>query len=124
MDSTKPASRSPRRCLDTVGCGIRSWRSISPTDCWDETRRLSIARRFGSAMISKTDSILLVYSTEHIRIKVYKGGGPRQRFQSACGDAPSDAFFAGGPLNGCRPRPRGGGSHNGGDFVGLGFWFS
>jgi hypothetical protein len=72
VDSTKPASRSTRRCFDTVGCVIRSWRSISPTDCCDETRRLSIARRFGSAMISK-DSILLIYPTEHIRVKVYLG---------------------------------------------------
>src|SRR5260370_31814868 len=61
---------------------MRSWRSISPTDCWDETRRLKIARRFGSAMISKTDSILLVYSTEHIRVKVYTNRGPlRDRMQ-------------------------------------------
>src|SRR5712664_711110 len=74
---------------------MRSWRSISPTDCCDETRRLRIARRFGSAMISNTDSMLLIYSTEHIRVKVYKGREPRQRFQSACGDAPSDAFLAG-----------------------------
>src|SRR5713226_6342652 len=95
MDSTKPASRSTRRCLDTIGCGMPSCRSISPTDCCDETRRLNIARRFGSAMISNTDSILLAYSAEHIRVKVYKGRGPRQRFQSACGDAPSDAFLAG-----------------------------
>src|SRR5258708_2854463 len=95
MDSTKPASRSTRRCLDTIGCGIPSCRSISPTDCCDETRRLSIARRFGSAMISNTDSTLLIYSTEHMPVKVYKGSGPRQRFQSGCGDAPSDAFLAG-----------------------------
>src|SRR5205085_10958462 len=52
---------------------IRSRRSISPTDCWDETRRLNIARRFGSAMISNTDSILFVYSTEHMLVKVYSG---------------------------------------------------
>src|SRR4029434_10227340 len=74
MDSTKPASRSTRRCFDTVGCGIRSWRSISPTDCSDETRRLNIARRFGSAMISNTDSILLIYSIEHILVKAYTVG--------------------------------------------------
>src|SRR5438094_2297113 len=72
-DSTKPASRSTRRCLDTVGCGIRSRRSISPTDCCDETRRPNIARRFGSAMISNTDSTLLIYSTEHILVKAYTG---------------------------------------------------
>src|SRR6266851_10004780 len=83
MDSTKPASRSTRRCLDTIGCGMPSCRSISPTDCCDETSRLRIARRFGSAMISNTDSILLVYATEHIRVKVYKGRGPRRRFQNS-----------------------------------------
>ena len=71
VDSTKPASRSTRRCLDTVGCGIRSCRSISPTECCDETSRLKIARRFGSAMISKTDSTLLIYATENILVKAY-----------------------------------------------------
>jgi hypothetical protein len=30
-----------------------------------------MARRFGSAMISNTDSTLFIYSTEHIRVKVY-----------------------------------------------------
>jgi len=30
-----------------------------------------MARRFGSAMISKTDSTLLIYLTTHIRVKVY-----------------------------------------------------
>ena len=74
MDSTKPASRSTRKCFDTVGCGIRSRRSISPTDCCDETRTLRIARRFGSAMISNTDSTLFVYSAGHIRVKIYTGG--------------------------------------------------
>src|SRR5713101_8114448 len=73
MDSTKPASRSTRRCLDTIGCGMPSCRSISPTDCCDETSRLNIARRFGSAMISNTDSMLFIYSTTHIRVKVYLG---------------------------------------------------
>jgi len=43
-----------------------------PWECWDETRRLSIARRFGSAMISNTDSTLLIYSTEHIRARYIK----------------------------------------------------
>src|SRR5271154_5197485 len=49
----------------------RSRRSISPTDRCDDTRRLSIARRLGSAMISKTDSTLLIYPTQHIRVKAY-----------------------------------------------------
>src|SRR4029077_18910718 len=78
MDSTKPASRSTRRCLDTIGCGIRSWRSISPTDCCDETSRLNIARRFGSAMISKTDSTPYIYSIEHMLVKVYYPGAVRR----------------------------------------------
>jgi hypothetical protein len=46
-------------------------------------------------MISNTDSTLLVYLPEHMLVKVYKGREYRQRFQSACGDAPSDAFLAG-----------------------------
>src|SRR3989441_4544332 len=59
---------------------MRSWRSISPTDCWDETSRLNIARRFGSAMISNTDSISCVYCTAHIRVKVYLGRRLRQQW--------------------------------------------
>src|SRR5467141_3469415 len=55
-------------------------------------------------MISNTDSMLFVYSTGHIRVKVYKGRGPRQRFQSACGDAPSDAFLAGAIQSAARSR--------------------
>src|SRR5207245_9978700 len=77
VGSTKPASRSTRSCLDTIGCGMPSCRSISPTDCCDETRRLNIARRLGSAMISNTDSMFFVYSTEHIRVKVYLGAKAR-----------------------------------------------
>jgi len=38
----------------------------------DETRGLNIARRFGSAIISNTDSTLSIYSTEHMRIKIYR----------------------------------------------------
>src|SRR5438874_7533710 len=51
---------------------MRSCRSISPTDRCDPTSRLNIARRFGSAMISNTDSTLFVYPIENIRVKVYK----------------------------------------------------
>ena len=39
-----------------------------------------MARRFGSAMISKTDSTLLIYSTEHMLVKVYKGRGRGKGF--------------------------------------------
>src|SRR5579863_3662521 len=69
MDSTKPASRSTRRCFETVGCDMRSWRSISPTDCCDATNRLNIARRLGSAMISN-GSTVFIYSKWHILVKV------------------------------------------------------
>jgi len=34
-----------------------------------------MARRFGSAMIANADSTLLIYSTEHMRVKVYNDGG-------------------------------------------------
>src|SRR5258705_8745589 len=44
---------------------------MSPTDCSDETRRLNIARRFGSAIISNTDSHLLIYATGNMRVKAY-----------------------------------------------------
>ena len=58
-------------------------------------------------MISKTDSTLLIYSTEHIRVKAYTGNGSRRRFQSACGDAPSDAFLAGAIQSAARSDRRG-----------------
>jgi len=61
----------------------------------DETRRLNIARRFGSAMISNTDSTFLIYSTEHMLIKVYKGRGVQATVSAGVRDAPSDAFLAG-----------------------------
>jgi hypothetical protein len=37
-----------------------------------------MARRFGSAMTSNTDSTLLVYSTEHIRVKAYNKKGRQE----------------------------------------------
>src|SRR5262245_26774110 len=80
VDSTKPASRSTRKCLDTVGCGIRSWRSISPTDCWDETSRLRIARRLGSAMTSNTDCTACIYYRKHMPVKEYSQTPPIVRF--------------------------------------------
>src|SRR6185312_3631024 len=55
----------------TAGCGIRSCRSISPTDCCDEAKRPNIARRFGSAMTSNTDSTLCIYFVTHMLVKVY-----------------------------------------------------
>jgi hypothetical protein len=46
-------------------------------------------------MISNTDSTLLVYSTEHIRVKVYTGKGAQATVSVGVRDAPSDAFLAG-----------------------------
>jgi hypothetical protein len=37
-------------------------------------------------MISNTDSIRLIYFTKHMRVKVYKRLGARQRFQTAYGE--------------------------------------
>jgi len=34
-------------------------------------RRLNIARRFGSAMISNTDSTFVVYYAAYMRVKAY-----------------------------------------------------
>ena len=45
---------------------------MSPTDCCDETRRLRIARRLGSAITSNTDSTLLVYFEKYMLVKAYK----------------------------------------------------
>ena len=45
-----------------------------------------MARRLGSAMISKADCMPLVCSTEHIRVKAYKTQRPRQQVQPTCGD--------------------------------------
>jgi hypothetical protein len=42
------------------------------------------ARRFGSAMISK-DSILLIYSTQYIRVKVYLGSARGNGFSRRAG---------------------------------------
>jgi hypothetical protein len=44
-----------------------------------------MARRFGSAMISNTDSTLLIYFTEHMLVKVYKSRGPRNGFSRRAG---------------------------------------
>ena len=74
VDSTKPASRSTRRCFDTVGCDMRSSTlDLSATDCSEETSRLKIARRFGSAMMSKTDSTLSIYRSRYMPVNAYVG---------------------------------------------------
>src|SRR5690349_9126615 len=67
--STKPASRSTRRCLDTDVCGIRSFFSISPTDRSDDESRPRIARRLGSAMIANEDSTGRIYALGHMPVK-------------------------------------------------------
>src|ERR1700678_979329 len=61
---------------------MRSWRSISPTDCCDETRKLRMARRFGSATISNMDSTLCIYLTVNIRVKEYKRKDPLVLYSS------------------------------------------
>ncbi len=51
--------------------GHADWRSISPTDCSEEARRLRMARRLGSATISKAFSMRLIYANTYIRVKAY-----------------------------------------------------
>src|SRR5678815_5842264 len=72
-DSTKPASRSTRRCLETEGCDSRSLRSISPTDRSDESSRLRMARRLGSATMAKDDSTADIYVVGYIPVKACNG---------------------------------------------------
>ena len=43
-------------------------------------------------MISNTDSILSIYLKEHIRVKVYTGVGPRQRWSKWVSIASSGAL--------------------------------
>src|SRR5438045_9129777 len=63
---------------------MRSWRSISPTDRCDEPRRLRMARRFGSAMMSKA-----VCMNRNILLAAYTA-------QGICGCGMRDAGSAGG----------------------------
>src|SRR4029077_10205958 len=58
-----------RRCLDSEGCGIRSWRSSSPTDRSDVASRLSMARRLGSARMAKADSMGRIFLHGHMPVK-------------------------------------------------------
>src|SRR5918995_2031174 len=74
-DSTKPASRNTRRCLDTEGCGSCSCNSMSPTDCSEVASRLRIARRLGSAMIENVDSMERIYLMEYISVKAHESRG-------------------------------------------------
>src|SRR5262249_38942375 len=68
-DSTNPASRSTRRCLETDGCEIRSERSISLTNLSDDASRLRMARRLGSAVMAKADSTTGIYLFWYIPVK-------------------------------------------------------
>src|SRR5713101_5540544 len=78
-DSTNPASRSTRRCLETDGCDSRSLRSISPTERSDESSRLKMARRLGSATMANDDSTIYIYSSSYILVKLYS----RARYRRA-----------------------------------------
>src|SRR5437867_425312 len=69
--STKPASRSTRRCFETDVWGIRSRRSSSPTERSDDAKRPRISRRFGSARIANDDSIRRIYSLIHMPVKAH-----------------------------------------------------
>src|ERR1700733_5051385 len=74
-DSTKPASLSTRKCLEIEGCGNFRLCSMSPTDRSAEASRLKMARRLGSAMTAKVDSIISIYHDRNIPVKEYKVAG-------------------------------------------------
>ena len=63
-----------------------------------------MARLLGSAMISNTDSTLLVYSAEYMRVKVKKGRGPGKCF-SLWGKKNTTFFFWGVKEKNPPPRP-------------------
>jgi hypothetical protein len=62
-----------------------------------------MARRFGSAMISNTDSTRLIYSTEHMRVKVITSKSPGNGFSRRAGM--HRAIFGGCDLERCALRP-------------------
>src|SRR3982751_4795151 len=70
-DSTKPASRSTRRCFETDGCGNRSSRSMSPTERSDESSKLRMARLLGSATTANDVSTTCIYLIGHMPVKAY-----------------------------------------------------
>src|SRR5262245_16937893 len=70
-DSTNPASRSTRRCLETDGCDSRSSRSISPTERSDERSRLRMARLLGSATMANDDSTVDIYPIVYMYVKAF-----------------------------------------------------
>jgi hypothetical protein len=62
-----------------------------------------MARRFGSPMISNTDSMFFIYSTGHIRVKVYlQAGGQDDGFSLRGGGPLSDVLLAGSICRGAR----------------------
>src|SRR5262245_26769823 len=120
-DSTNPASRSTRRCLETDGCGIRSERSISLTDLSDDASRLRMARRLGSAIMAKADSTTGIYLFRYIPVKSCLGcssnevadsieiGGGRRDYVRALQDVDILALAKAGLPNFLqRTRPAGG----------------
>src|SRR5207248_11564617 len=70
-DSTSPAARSTRRCLETDGCDSRSSRSISPTERSDESSRLRMARLLGSATMANDDSMTDILPDTYIPVQSY-----------------------------------------------------
>ncbi|GEM_PF-2492287 len=61
-----------------------------------------MARRLGSAMISNTDPMPLIYSIEHMHVKAYKGRGSGCCFRRRPGTQP---LWAISPRRGSCPKP-------------------
>jgi hypothetical protein len=65
-------SDSIKTALGIEGCGNFRLCSISPTDRSAEASRLKMARRLGSAMTAKVDSIVSIYHNRNIPVKAHK----------------------------------------------------
>src|SRR5581483_4692767 len=71
-NSTKPASRSTRRCRDTPGRAIGSSAASSPAVAGPPVNASSTVRRLSSASARSTASTPRMYQDSYVTIKVHK----------------------------------------------------
>src|SRR5258708_6203716 len=74
------------------GCDSRSSRSISPTERSDESSRLKMARRLGSAMIANEDSTIDIYPIVYIPVKSYSTLPCRSQSTRSKNNVPATGF--------------------------------
>src|SRR5436190_24385296 len=79
------------------GCDSRSARSISPTERSDESSRLRMARRLGSATMANDDGTTHIYPNGYMLVKSYSGrdvGSVQQPAAAAVSGARLEAALA------------------------------